>query len=159
MALIPSLQKHHIQMSWNMWFVKRLSLKPKWPGCYLAHDWYAALQGAHQWVNMWPPRTENIIPEFDAEEASLDLLLWISHVDSSEAVSLPPGDIWATSESTAPVILHPSSPSFSPVINDWIRANDSHRDPLQEGGYYADIVGEPQTVIRGTANNMLSYSS
>lgn len=61
-------------------------------------------------------------------------------------MSLPPGDMTGTSESTAPVILHPSSPSFSPVINDWIRANDSHRDPLQEGGYYyADMVEEPQT--------------
>lgn len=60
------------------------------------------------------------------------------------AVSLPPRDMRGTSESAAPVILHPSSPSPSPVIDDWIRDNDSHRDPLQEGGHYADMVGEPQ---------------
>lgn len=64
-------------------------------------------------------------------------------------MSLLPGDMWGggggtTSESPAPVILHPSFPSPSPVIDDWIRDNDSHRDPLQEGGHYADMVEEPQ---------------
>ncbi len=92
---------------------------------------------------MWLPGKENIIPEFDAEEAWLLLLLCGSAVRVG-AVSLPPGDMRGTSESTAPVILHPSSPSPSPVINGWIRDNDSHRDPLQEGGHYADMVEELQ---------------
>lgn len=66
-----------------------------------------------------------------------------------EAVSRLPRDVRGgggeTSESPAPVILHLSSPSLSPVIDDWIRDNDSHRDPSQEGGHYADMVEEPRT--------------
>lgn len=69
--------------------------------------------------------------------------LWI-HCESGGLWVFPLETWEGHQESTAAVILNPSSASPSPVIDDWIRDNDSHRDPLQEGGDYADMVEEPQ---------------
>lgn len=115
------------------------------PWCYRVQNWWVALWDTHQWKQHLP------------FQGTIQHTWWCFRMPITFFFSFCPFFCWLDPSKTSVPPLetgegHQTVQALSsgirslrplpPVTVDRIRDNDSHRDPFQEGGHYADMSDE-----------------